>query len=354
MMKQTVPDEDLIKRYLLGELSEDARQQIEERLVSADDDFYEKYLSVEDRVEDELIDRYVGGEMSERERERFDRIFLSTPRRFEKLRLNESLHDYVNTPKPNPQTHSPPLPAATPTDRPGVDEAGPLLANAALAHSRGWFAPIAFALMLVAAVCAGLLYLKAGRLEKELAELQAQPQPQPTPDESLQRELSNLRAREDELTQALRRAQEQLAVAEQRQSSSETRVREDVQAKTRPSPAKVLTLALGLINIRGEGSAPTNTLRLTPDTTGVRLILGLDTIDPADYRDFRAEVSVKGGAVVWSRAALRATGRGEPRVTLTILASRLSGGDYVARLSGRTKDGGLSLIGVYDFHVTRE
>lgn len=365
LMKQQVPDEDFIKRYLLGELPEDARQQIEERLIS-DDEFYKNYITAEDVVEDDLIDRYVGGEMSERERERFDRIFLSTRQRFEKLRLAQSLQDYVNSPTPDPQTHSPPLLAVDsaaprdgiirgPVDLLGVEEAAPWWrSTAAFQHGGRWFVPLAFVLLLAVGTCAGLLYLKAGRLEKELAELRARQQPQPTPDQHLQGEVSDLRARNDELAEALRRAEEQRAATEQRLASLEARGRQTTPVKTRPAQADIPTLALALINVRGEGGGTVNTVNLTPGAAGIRLLLGLDTVDPSDYRDFRAEVSIRGGAAVWSPDRLRA-GRGdEPRVTLIIPAGRLSGGDYVVRLSGRSKDGVLSLIGVYDFRVTRE
>src|SRR3712207_3052774 len=66
-----------IKKYLLGEITDDGLlQQIEERLFT-DEQYYEELL----RVEAELADQYAGRELAAEEREKVGRIFLSTHER---------------------------------------------------------------------------------------------------------------------------------------------------------------------------------------------------------------------------------------------------------------------------------
>src|SRR5215207_4236036 len=63
-----------IRRYLLGELSEQQREQVEQRLLS-DDDLYQQLLL----AEDDLIDEYISGELSDQERSKFSARFLRVP-----------------------------------------------------------------------------------------------------------------------------------------------------------------------------------------------------------------------------------------------------------------------------------
>src|SRR5262245_35676263 len=73
-MVQTQSPEDLIKRYLLGELS------MAERIALEDEYFGDraKYDQI-NRIEDELIDRYERGALSPADRERFDQSYMINP-----------------------------------------------------------------------------------------------------------------------------------------------------------------------------------------------------------------------------------------------------------------------------------
>jgi CHAT domain-containing protein/lipoprotein NlpI len=87
-MKLTIENEEKVRKYLLGDLSEEDQAQIEQQLLS-DDEFYEA-LSV---VEGELRDDYVMETLTEREREQFKSHFLKTPERQRKLRYAMRLRD---------------------------------------------------------------------------------------------------------------------------------------------------------------------------------------------------------------------------------------------------------------------
>ena len=64
-MKQAVPSEQIMRKYLLGVLSEEERERIEQNMLT-DDGFYEDFLPLEDMVEDDLIDQYLNGDLTGR------------------------------------------------------------------------------------------------------------------------------------------------------------------------------------------------------------------------------------------------------------------------------------------------
>jgi hypothetical protein len=83
---------NVIRKYLLGQTSEDERLNLEERLL-ADDDTYEELLI----LEDELTDEYLRGQLSQTERKNFETHFLSTPSRLEKLRFAKAVRGHLAT-----------------------------------------------------------------------------------------------------------------------------------------------------------------------------------------------------------------------------------------------------------------
>src|SRR5262245_43475064 len=75
-MKQTQGSEDLIERYLLGELSAAERSALESECF-VDQAKYDQLC----RIEDELLDRYARGALSSDDRERVERQYLTNPSR---------------------------------------------------------------------------------------------------------------------------------------------------------------------------------------------------------------------------------------------------------------------------------
>jgi hypothetical protein len=83
-------EEDVMARYLLGELP-DAEQEVLEQKLFLDDDWFDR-LRV---VEMELIDDYVQGNMSAADRAQFEQGFLTTPERAEKVANAKALLRHV-------------------------------------------------------------------------------------------------------------------------------------------------------------------------------------------------------------------------------------------------------------------
>src|SRR5215212_4187754 len=89
-MKHALEEDLLLKRFLLGELPEGERGEVEERLFS-DPEYFRQFRA----AEDELTDEYLYGDLDADERESFERHFLTTPERRESLRVAMALKQYV-------------------------------------------------------------------------------------------------------------------------------------------------------------------------------------------------------------------------------------------------------------------
>ena len=81
-------DSDEVRQYLLGNLSESARERLDRRVLDE--------TGVNDEVqakEDELIDQYLGGKLNAEERKRFESFFLLPKERQQKLRFAKTLQN---------------------------------------------------------------------------------------------------------------------------------------------------------------------------------------------------------------------------------------------------------------------
>ena len=88
-MGRKIHQQNIVKRYLLQQLSEAEQQEIELRLLSEDD--LSKELEI---AEDELIDEYLANELSQADRTSFEQHFLTTPERNSNLRSAQALKRY--------------------------------------------------------------------------------------------------------------------------------------------------------------------------------------------------------------------------------------------------------------------
>jgi len=91
-MARNHDDQSSSRRYLLNQLTDDEQQQIELRLLT-DDELFDQLQA----AEDELIDQYLAGELSKDEAEMFEKHFLVTAERQQKLRFAKAFRRYVAT-----------------------------------------------------------------------------------------------------------------------------------------------------------------------------------------------------------------------------------------------------------------
>jgi CHAT domain-containing protein len=93
-MKVDLTDRNVLRQFLLGQLSEAVRESIEERLMT-DDAYFEEY----ELVKEEVIDEYAEGEMTDDERKKFERHFLTSASRHRDLRVAQALIPHGRDPK---------------------------------------------------------------------------------------------------------------------------------------------------------------------------------------------------------------------------------------------------------------
>ncbi len=91
-----------IRQYLLGQISEEVSQEVEQNLLT-DDELFEELLV----TEDELIDEYLNDKLPADERERFEKQFLSTSERHQKLRFGRAFQKYLSAQAARQQGSSP-------------------------------------------------------------------------------------------------------------------------------------------------------------------------------------------------------------------------------------------------------
>jgi hypothetical protein len=84
-------DRETLREYLLGQQAGTDLPQVEERLMT-DSTLYEELLI----LEDELVDQYVRGSLSAEERASFERYFLGSPERQQKLRFSRAFSKYLD------------------------------------------------------------------------------------------------------------------------------------------------------------------------------------------------------------------------------------------------------------------
>src|SRR5215467_513664 len=104
-MRTERADEVLLQNYLLGNLSEKAQVQVEDRAFADPG-----YLAAVEAAEADLIDAYVRGELSPPDRRQFERLFLASEQRRQKVEFAKALARVAAETQPTRA-----LPASRPT-----------------------------------------------------------------------------------------------------------------------------------------------------------------------------------------------------------------------------------------------
>lgn len=351
-MSQQIENIDLIRQYLLGELSAEEHERIEQRLLT-DADYYQQVLI----VENELIYEFVCDELPDQEKASFERHVLPVPERRQDVQFARALRKYVaeNSPRTAEANAVAPVAAASASATP--ERASWRQSIAAFFRSPS--VALALSVLLLLAISAAVWLGAQNRLlQNELAQLQARQTPGPA-SQNLEEQLASERRRNADLTEQLLRqpqpSQPQPAQLEPNPETANQRMPQPPAAPV-PTPAQngatvaaVLLLPGGVRDNLGEGVSKVTVPR------GVRRIpLELDlAVD--DYRGYRATLkSVGGQRELLSRKLPRARrGAGRVTVALNIPAELLARGDYQIELSGETSSGEYELIDTYHFRVVK-
>lgn len=99
-MNETLNEQkDNLRRYLLQELDETEQEQVEMRLLT--DKEFGRHLAL---AQDDLIDDFVTAKLSDHERERFQKYYLITPERQQKVGFATALDQYITEREPSRKT----------------------------------------------------------------------------------------------------------------------------------------------------------------------------------------------------------------------------------------------------------
>jgi hypothetical protein len=314
---ETDTQENLIRRYLLGDLPE-AEQLALEQEFFADDEKFEQVWGAENH----LLDSYVRNALAPAERDLFEKNYLASPLHRERLAFARTLVQAVD---------SPPRAAAYDSRRAQSSPTG-------FSHWFGgrfmqWGMAVATLIMVIAGVW---LLAERARLRDHMNQLQEAKAEEQQRAAELENRIAEERRRQQELAAELARLREQ-------QGKSE---------KPGPAPPdsspphSVVSLLLSPMILRGAGE--TAQVKITSATTEVRLQL---KIEEPSARNFRVSLQTVEGAQVWNASASR---KGAALLNVALPAAKLSTNDYILTLSANDAANQPQEIGRYFFRVIKQ
>jgi hypothetical protein len=306
-------EDQQLARYLLGELSDEDADRIDECSIS------DETLAWRLReVEDELVDAYVSGRLSDEDRQRFKWFYLSSERRRDRVRFAEAFQHMAGR-----QTDS--QRPATSSWRWLFDRSVPL----------AWGVGLAAALMLVG--CGALLQQDVN-LRQALHSMQAESATLERRTQDLLRQLA---------TQRSEAARATLALAQARASLEDAMVPVNASLSRRTlAPVSLLLLP----QARSAGSPATLTLPRGAAQVALQLQLEFD-----DFRGYRIAIEDPGASrVVWRSERIPArAARGRPSLSVLVPARVLAPQLYAVELVGVGANGEAEVVGSYSFRVQR-
>jgi hypothetical protein len=300
------PEKTRIESYLLGELSYEERETLEERFF-IDDDFF---ADVE-AAEMELIDRYVRNEMSDIERRTMEQNYLITPERKQKVADAAAFHKEINT-------------LRVPTiieDNTKVSWFEKLFGGFSLsAMQLGATAAIA-----ILALSVGWLLYDSNRLRNEV--LVARNERSET-EGALNEKLRQKEQELQEKSQAQNSDSETVGALEDeierlKGELNEERKKPTLSKTQESAPTTPLVATVMLIGTRG-GNLPTQ-IMLAPETKILNLRI---PINPDDGKEFEVKVTGDSGVLVDSNKIVPRAIKGGRILSVNIPADKLHEGFY--------------------------
>jgi hypothetical protein len=322
-MSQKIADSESIRRYLLGELSEEELDAVELRMLT-DEDYYERVLI----ADDELMHEFVNNELSAADRARFQRKVLSVPQRHQDLNFIKALGHYAN--KNASQTV---VPVKPPSWTEGV-----------LAFFRRPAVGFASCAALLVTVPFDFWLVRDNqRLRNQLAQVPSQ---QTTQQQQLQAEQERNRT----LAADFKREQDLRAELERKWQQLQDRVLEIVSPGP-PSPeqnSRIETFAILLGGIREGGEG--NKVSYSPSAKKVRLDIDLEA---NNYKSYRVALKRNDAAgYAWSGPAERVVvDPGKITLPVIIPTSILIRAEYQLDVRGVASSGKSEPVATYYFRV---
>jgi hypothetical protein len=294
--------EQIIRRYLLGELSESEQATLEQQYFD-DQKIFEHVV----QVENDLVDKYAHGLLPPATSERFEKYYMAHPQRKERAKFAEALAARVEETK----AVQPVSADSSWWNRFSVAKGAPRFA---------WGFSIAVVLF---AAMAGWFFIDTRRLRQELARIESERVTREQRERNLQQQVTNEQLRTQQLSEELERLRTQQGAS----PTSEERA------------LTFATLSLTITGTRGfDGSRPVP-LRIPDGTEQVRLLLSLRE---NNYDKYQVVIQSASGSQIFSSRLIAAPNKKtNAKLSVVIPAQRFTAGGYIFTLRGSTPSGEL-------------
>jgi hypothetical protein len=331
-----------LKRYLLGELTQEERALVEERLF-----LDREYLRQLQSVEDELIDDYVYDDLPASDRGKFETHFLSQAERDGDLRFARALRRYVAADAGAGEAS----PVAAPGPR-TADEAAPL-AFLFKSHPVVRYS-LAIAALIILSVCVWLA-IEAVR-QRRPAQPQAQgPEPQRAEPGQQGDEKASGNVEASGNNQGVEPGERDgNASREDKQGKGQTAQQSPSPRHASPTPSRPQGQTVAVLLVPGDsvrGEEETNTISLSPDAGSV--ILQLPLVENENYRRYRATLE-SGDRTLRTWVGLKpVTAEAGRVVQIRVPSALLRQENYKVRLGASTADGRLQEFASFSFRIKK-
>jgi hypothetical protein len=319
-MKQTQESEDLIERYLLGELPVAERIALENEYL-ADKAKYDQVC----RVEDDLLYRYARGALSQADRERVEREYLTNPWRRRHLEFAKALAQVIDGE------------LATRSAAKRITNVSWRSQLGALPRGLRGFLRLIPAIAALVVVSGGTwLAIESSRLRVRLREARHEVEAQQQRVQTLVRQITELETQYRRLAEEHESLLAQLLAAQKAGSSNLAPV--------------FLTLSVDVF--RSPGAQGTQPLLIPRGATVARLRLNLTE---NAFQSYRVTLLTENGGEVFSKNRLKPrVDKAGDFVIVNLPASKLTNGDNVLALSGISPTGEAEPLGKSILKVIRQ
>jgi len=319
-------NDQLLKRYLLGELPAGEQRRLEEMFFS-DAPAFERLSA----LEDDLIDDYVCDDLSASQREKFEKHFLVSPERRERLDLAQALVAAVSE-------QSKPIAAA----QPAAPWWETVLDFLRLQNPTFRFALVAASLVILVSYGTKET-LENSDLRRQLYQFQ---QSAERAKQQIEQEILQARAQNEQLQNELEAVRQQSARREQELSSLLEPSSYVLKSGTRSG---------------GQPGQPLGDLEVKPDAYFVKLQLEFDK--QTEFKTYRAVLqSYSGGIEIWSQSRLQTQSTNKTKVVVLMLPASIFAHaeeavqEYKLALWGADSDSeeDFQVVEVYAFRVVKK
>jgi septum formation inhibitor MinC len=337
-MKLDTQKDEMLTRYLLGDLPDAEKQRVEENFLK-DDALFDEMVA----LEDELMYEYKQGNLTSREEKLFEKRFLATKQDKQKAIFADTFLKTIDSFAPAKQVvQKDNVVADVPWWKSLFSFQSPVLQFGMTAA------------MLLFLVGGAWLFYKNNQLKNDLATLQKQNDEQKKLEQQIeekQRQKEQLEIQLAQEKQQREQNQEQIKKLEDERAKLEKEIKDarNQQTPKSSSPQNRTSIFAVLLPSLSRGSGETQIIKITDTVSVIKLRLQLKRDD--EYKSYRAVAkNVDDGSEVFNRSQLKSIGRA---IMIQLPAKSLKSGDYEITLEGIAGDGNAEVIDDYNFRVIR-